>query len=124
MSALASRQPLNDATGAAHAAAWASADGEVEWVREDVGRHNALDKLIGALTRAAVVATDGFIVMTSRGSFELVQKAAIFGAPLLATVSAPTGLAVRVANDAGITLAGFARDARVTVYTHAARVTT
>jgi FdhD protein len=122
MRELADRQPLNDATGAVHAAGFASADGEIRDVREDVGRHNALDKLIGALVRASVDATTGFIVLTSRGSFELVQKVAIFGAPLLATVSAPTGLAVRVAAEAGLTLAGFARDGRVTVYTHARRV--
>jgi formate dehydrogenase accessory protein FdhD len=122
MAELSQRQPLNDATGAVHAAGWASADGEVLTVREDVGRHNALDKLIGALVRANVEPVTGFIVLTSRGSFELVQKAAIFGATMVATVSAPTGLAVRVADDAGLTLAGFARDGRVTVYTHTARV--
>ncbi len=119
---LARRQPLNDATGAVHAAGWASCNGEILEVREDVGRHNALDKLIGALVRGGVAPASGFIVLTSRGSFELVQKAAIYGACLLATVSAPTGLAVRVANEAGLTLAGFARDGRVTVYTHAGRV--
>jgi FdhD protein len=122
MAGLSERQPLNDATGAVHAAGWASADGEILDVREDVGRHNALDKLIGALARRSVDARTGFIALTSRGSFELVQKAAILGAPLVATVSAPTGLAVRVAHDAGITLAGFARDGRVTIYTHAWRV--
>jgi FdhD protein len=122
MAELSARQPLNDATGAVHAAGWASIDGEMLVVREDVGRHNALDKLIGALVRQSMDARAGFIALTSRGSFELVQKAAIFGAQLVATVSAPTGLAVRVADEAGITLAGFVRDERVTVYTHAGRV--
>lgn len=122
MRELSGRQPLNEETGGVHAAGWASGDGEILEVREDVGRHNALDKLVGALVRAAVRPSTGFIVLTSRGSFELVQKAVVFGAPLLATVSAPTGLAVRVANDAGLTLAGFARAGRVTVYTHTGRV--
>jgi FdhD protein len=119
---LASRQPLNDATGAAHAAGWARADGSLVHVREDVGRHNALDKLVGALVRAGERAEEGFVVMTSRGSFELVQKAAILGVPLLATVSAPTALAVRVAEGVGLTLVGFAREERLTVYAHEERV--
>ena len=123
MSELAALQPLNAATGAVHAAGFAKADGAIALVREDVGRHNALDKLIGALARSTVDAASGFIALTSRGSFELVQKAAVLGVPLVATVSAPTGLAVRVAHDVGITLAGFARDQRVTVYTHPERVT-
>jgi FdhD protein len=122
MRALAVRQPLNAATGAVHAAAWARHDGALAYVREDVGRHNALDKLVGALIRAGVSAQDGFVVITSRGSFELVQKAAMLGVPLLAAVSAPTALAVRVAHSVGLTLAGFARDDRLTAYTHSARL--
>ena len=122
MGALAERQHLNALTGAVHAAAWASLDGTVGIVREDVGRHNALDKLVGAVVRAGLPARDGFVVMTSRGSFELVQKAATLGVALLATVSAPTALAVRVAQSVGLTLVGFARDDRLTVYTHPERV--
>ncbi len=116
------QQPLNAATGAVHAAGWARADGELAFVREDVGRHNALDKVVGAVLRAGDAAGEGFVVVTSRGSFELVQKAALLGVPLLATVSAPTALAVRVAVDAGVALAGFARDGRITLYSHRDRV--
>jgi FdhD protein len=122
MRELAERQPLNVATGAVHAAGWARLDGALTHVREDVGRHNALDKLVGAVVRTGAPAHEGFVVMTSRGSFELVQKAAILGVPLLATVSAPTALAVRVAHAVGLTLVGFARDERLTVYTHPGRV--
>jgi FdhD protein len=124
MHELIERQPLNDETGAVHAAAWARRDGALMFVREDVGRHNALDKLVGAVVNAGIPPHDGFVVVTSRASFELVQKAAILGAPLLAAVSAPTALAVRVAHSVGLTLVGYARDERLTVYTHSARIPT
>ena len=87
-------QPLNLATHSVHAAAWCRADGRIELVREDVGRHNALDKLIGARVRAGEIEASGFIAMTSRCSFELVYKAAATRAGALATISAPTSLAL------------------------------
>ena len=122
LEALTERQDLNAATGAVHAAAWASANGSIELVREDVGRHNALDKLIGAAVKQGIDPATGFVVVTSRASFEMVQKAMILGAPLLAAISGPTGLAVRVAEQSGMTLVGFARKDKLTVYTHPDRV--
>jgi FdhD protein len=122
MESLASHQTLNAAAGAVHAAGWATVDGGIELVREDVGRHNALDKLIGALLRRATDPASGFVLVTSRASFEMVQKTTRFGAPLLAAVSGPTGLAVRIAREAGHTLVGFARGSRHTVYTHLERL--
>jgi formate dehydrogenase accessory protein FdhD len=115
-------QRLNAAAGTVHAAGWASLDGSILLAREDVGRHNALDKLIGALLRAGTKPENGFIVVTSRASFEMAQKATAFGAGLLAAISGPTGLAVRVAQQAGLTLVGLARPGRMTVYTHPERI--
>jgi FdhD protein len=124
MTALESQQPLNADTHAVHGAAWATASGDVRIVREDVGRHNALDKVLGALARAGVSAGEGFVVVTSRASFELVQKAAVFGVPILAAISRPTGLAIRMADAAGMSLLGLVRGRSANVYSHPSRVIT
>jgi FdhD protein len=121
MSELPKMQALNMATGAAHAAGWANPGGDVLLVREDVGRHNALDKLIGALGKAGHDTARGFAVITSRASYEMVQKSALAGIGLVAAVSAPTGFAVRTAIDANVTLVGFARDRSFVVYADTAR---
>lgn len=118
LAAMAQRQSLAAATGATHAAAWASVDGDVHLVREDVGRHNALDKLIGAMTRAQVDRDHGFAIVTSRASYELAMKAASAGIGVLAAVSAPTALAISLADSAQLTLIGFARPGGCAVYTH------
>ena len=102
-------QPLNRETGAVHAAALCSADGAVLLVREDVGRHNAFDKLIGAMARAGQGWAGGFALLSSRCSYELVEKAALAGCPLLVTISAPTTLAVERARAAGVRLVVLAR---------------
>jgi FdhD protein len=120
--ALVEVQPLQQATGAAHGAVWCTADGAIVCAREDVGRHNALDKLIGALLRDGADPTRGFALITSRASVEMVQKSATAGIAVLAAVSAPTALAVRVAESCGQTLIGFARGSSFSVYTDAARI--
>jgi FdhD protein len=115
-------QPLGAEVGSLHAAAWVQWNGEVRQVREDVGRHNALDKLIGAKLRAGEPFSDGYALVTSRASYEMVQKAATLGIRMLVAVSAPTALGVQLANECGVTLVGFAREEQQVVYSHPERL--
>jgi len=123
LAALDRHQPLGQLTRAVHAAAWCDPAGTILAVREDVGRHNALDKLIGARLRAGADAREGFLLVTSRASFEMVEKAAIFGAGTLAAISAPTSLAIERARHLGLTLAAVARRDGCIVFTGALATT-
>ena len=120
--ALGAEQKLTQLTGAAHAAAWCGMDGTLHIVREDVGRHNALDKVIGAMARGQVAPGAGFLLITSRVSFEMAQKAAVAGVSALVGMSAPTLAAVDLADKAGLTLLAFARGNDFVCYTHADRL--
>ena len=119
---LSRRQTINNETSTVHGAGWATPDGDVHVVREDVGRHNALDKVLGALARAGRPANGGFVVVTSRASYEMVQKAAMCGVELLAAISRPTGLAIRFADSANVTLAALVRGESGHVYCHPHRI--
>jgi FdhD protein len=120
LQALDESQPLNVRTRATHAAAWCNRRGAIVALREDVGRHNALDKLIGALVRRGTCADDGFFVITSRCSFEMVAKAAVFGASTLVALSAPTSLAIERAAANGLTLIAVARADKAQIFNDAA----
>ena len=116
MQQLPALQQVQSVTGAVHAAAWVDAAGRLQYLSEDIGRHNALDKLIGRIAQENGDFSAGFAIVTSRASYEMVQKSVALGIPLLAAVSAPTTLAIELANEAGLTLVGFARNGSHVVY--------
>lgn len=116
------QQAINQLTGAVHAAAWLQPDTGITRVREDIGRHNALDKLIGSLVGTGCRFGSGCALITSRASYEMVQKAATVGISVLAAISAPTALAIQLAEECGLTLVGFARNENHVIYTHPHRI--
>lgn len=113
---LTASQPLKQQTGAVHGAAWCGNEGELVHLFEDVGRHNALDKLVGEMTLRSIDPRRGFVLMTSRGSYEVIHKCAAANVANLVCISAPTVLAVKLAQQAGMNLVGFARDGKHTIY--------
>lgn len=115
-------QPLQEVTGAVHGAAWCDQQGNIALVCEDVGRHNALDKLVGTLWPAGNFDLPGFLLMSSRASFEILNKAAKAGIAVVVAMSAPTSLAIDIANKTGITLVGFSRQGRHVVYANSQRI--
>jgi len=122
LKSLATLQPLNRLTGGMHAAAWSAPDGRLQHVCEDVGRHNALDKLIGMMAGRGLGFQQGFLLITSRASVEMVQKAATVGIASLIAISAPTALAVKTARAAGMTLVAFARGDEFVAYAYGDRI--
>ena len=122
LQSLSMTQPLANLTGGMHAAAWSDRDGQIQDLCEDVGRHNALDKLIGKMAGKALGFQDGFLLITSRASVEMVQKAAMMGISALVAISAPTSLAVETAKALGMTLIAFARGNDFVAYSHADRI--
>ncbi len=123
VTALNLHQPLQAVTGATHGAAWCNLEGEIVRLREDIGRHNALDKLVGNLFAQGFDPSGGFVLVSSRASYEMVYKAAAAGMELIMAVSAPTTLAVEFAQRSGVTLVGFARPGRHNIYTFKERIT-
>ena len=119
VSQLSAKQPLQNITGACHGAAWCDNQGNIQLLREDVGRHNALDKLLGALQHKQINLSEGFALVSSRASYEMVHKASSCGISTLVAVSAPTGLALDLAKQAGLNLIGFARPGRHVIYNQA-----
>ena len=123
MQSMQQHQPMQQQSGATHAAAWMNHAGAIECVREDVGRHNALDKLIGAMVSAGKDFSQGALLITSRASYEMVQKSAAMGIGVIAAISAPTSLAIKLAEQSGVTLAGFVKRDSHVIYAHASRLT-
>ncbi len=119
---LAQHQPIQALSGAVHGAAWCDTEGKVQQVCEDVGRHNALDKLVGRLWPEGHLKSPGFLLMSSRASYEILVKAAKSGIAVVVAVSAPTSMAIDIANEAGITLVGFSREGRHVVYANCQRL--